>query len=1395
LRDQGPTEVKPKGSAASSERKVAKPRARNPASEPADSRAFPVVGVGASAGGLEAFRQFLVEVPSDCGMAFVLVQHLAPQHESRLVELLSKATPMPVIEAAQGQRVERNHVYVIAPNSDLSIAGGVLQVKPRSEARGLHLPIDEFFRSLANDRQSSAIAVVLSGTGSDGTHGLCEVKAVGGITFAQDDESAMQTGMPSSARESGCVDFVKPPGEIARQILAVRDHPYLARAASSEDTEDVELDRQFRRILAIVRQVSGADFSLYRGTTIRRRILRRLALHGHRSLSEYADRLTVENEEVEALYRDLLINVTSFFRDPDVFEALKHNVFPELARERPPRPYRIWVPGCSAGQEAYSLAMALIEFHDSQPRRPEIQIFATDLSDQAAIEKARAGVYPHSIEVELSPQRLQRFFKKEDRVYRIDRSLREMCVFARQNVASDPPFSHLDLISCRNLLIYLATPLQKRVIPTFHYALDVPGFLVLGSAETIGDYDDLFETTDRAHRIYAKRAVASRPLTHFTAEDYRTSMALAARRPITAANPVDIQKEADRVLLTRFAPPAVLVNHNFEVLQFRGRTGGYLEVPPGEPTTNVLKMAREGLFMELRSALTDAKKSGKAVRRPGVRILSPGGSREIVLEVLPVRAVGDEPGCLLIVFHEAAAELATHLTAPPADEARDPRESQPSTHGAKRELEHLRQELVATKEYLQSLAEQHDAANEELRSANEEILSSNEELQSSNEELETAREELQSTNEELTTVNEQIQSRNAELTQLNDDLTNLLSSTNFPLVMVSSDLRIRSFTPPAKRVLSLLPTDIGRPIGLIRASIDHANLETLIGDAIARVQTVEHEVRDRAGRWYTMRVSPYRTGENKIDGAVLVLVDIDQLHRDQEELRQKSKVLLQQATLIELSHDAIIVRDADHRVLAWNRGAREMYGYTMEEARGKQVDVLLHTDAEAWAALNVTLAEKGAWEGELRQRRRDGREIVVESRETLVHDGAGGRATILAIKRDITETRRTLATLEQADRQKDQFLATLAHELRNPIAPIKNAVEIMRLAGDDSGTMATVREMLDRQVRQLAGIVEDLIDVSRIVERKIELHIERVDLHAVAATAIETCREMMESCSHQLTVSLPREPLFVDVDPVRMSQVVVNLLNNAAKYTPPGGAIALTVEAERGGGGAIESAVIRVRDNGIGVASDQRERIFEIFQQGDGAPQHGMGGLGVGLTLVRSLVQMHGGTVAVSSDGVGRGSEFVVRLPAVDVKTAPAGGKSDDDASSPGDGQVRRKVLVVDDNRDQAESLRRLLSLMGHDTRVGFDGAQALKLADEFEPEIVLLDLGLPTLSGYEVARRLRADRRFDSTVLVAQTGWGQEQDRQRSRDAGFDHHMVKPADDAELRKNLARASRARPAQ
>jgi two-component system CheB/CheR fusion protein len=836
-----------------------------------EEESFAVVGVGASAGGLEAFVEFLSALPQSPGMAFVLVQHLDPTHPSELVRLLEPASRMPVWEISDGMGVERDCVYVLPPGYEVDFKSGRLRLLARSvDASRPFLPVDRLFRSLAVGVGELAVGIVLSGMGSDGSLGLGEIKSRGGLVFAQDEFSARFKQMPLNAVRGRSVDAVMAPAEIAAMLVRICGQGCFRNGASGQDplADSSEPKRAYRKILAALKAGTGVDFTEYRDNTIRRRIARRMALKKATSLVEYSLMLERSPEEVSKLHRDILINVTSFFREPDVFEALKRTVFPEILRGKSAeRPLRIWVPGCSTGQEVYSIAMALMEHLDGVQARPVIQIFGTDLSDFASVERARAAIFSEAIVEEVSAERLQRFFCKEDQGYRIAREIREMCIFAKQNVAEDPPFSQVDLISCRNLLIYLSSTLQRRVIPAFHYALNTDGYLVLGASESVGRFTDMFHLVDPKNRIYTRVNTVVRAYPHFTKLNPSVSSAAPTLSRQTVIGAADLQREVDRLLIHRYAPPGVLVSEDLEVLQFRGRTGPYLEPAPGEACFDLLRMARESLFSPLRFAVEEARKTGQAVRKEGIRHRDGDRIREIHLEVVPVRAIDGKRGGFLVLFEPAGWNVAgsSEYVGTEAATFREPDLA---------EVEVLRRDLDQTREYLQAIIEQKAASNEELRCANEEAISANEELQSLNEELQTSKEELQSANEELTTVNEELQNRNQELARSNDDLMNLISSVKIPIVIIGTDLRVRRFSPAATSLLGLTPLDIGRSLSTMRLPLEVPEIETLITDVIATVTICEREVRDAHGQWYLLRIHPYRTANHRIDGAVAVFMDI-----------------------------------------------------------------------------------------------------------------------------------------------------------------------------------------------------------------------------------------------------------------------------------------------------------------------------------------------------------------------------------------------------------------------------------------------------------------------------------------------------------------------------------------
>ena len=910
----------------------------------------PIVAIGASAGGGAAITELLSNFPADTGLAVVYIQHLDSQFPNPVPDALKKWTSLPVLEAQNDQAIEPNVVYVAPPASEVLLDKGRFKISryPPKTPKGpgfvpghVHgMPVDSFFRSLAAERKGAAMGVVLSGTASDGTLGMKAIKSEGGITFAQEPRTAKFDGMPGSAIATGAVDFVLAPRDIAREIANIARHPYLAKATITEPEDEVETgqdtgdDEAIQPILDLLRTRLGVDFGLYKRPTIQRRIARRMAMGQFHDFAAYHKRLEQKPEELDALYNDLLISVTSFFRDPEVFDSLKHVVFPRIMKSRPQgSPIRIWVPGCSTGEEVYSIAMCLVEFlHDAASDTP-IQIFGTDLNE-AVISQARAGIYAAAgVTQEVSAERIRQFFVPGERGYQVTSKIRDMCVFARQNITRDPPFSKLDLISCRNVLIYLGPALQKKAMTVFHYALKPSGFLLLGSSETVSQYSNLFLPTDRRQRLFSRKPTALRPNLDFSmplSSTEKQDEPHHTEEPWTTL--AEVQKEAERLILAHFAPAGVLIVEDGTILQFRGHTGQYLEPAPGEASLNITRMAREGLLADLRTALHEAVKTSAISRREGLRVKSNGDYRDVNIQVLPLAFMHAGQRCFVVLFEDVTGQK--HADGQSAGAIKNAKRATRKSPDERSQVGAIRQELASTKLYLQSIIEEQEATNEELKSANEEIQSSNEELQSTNEELETAKEELQSTNEELSTVNEELHNRNIELTQLNNDLSNLLSSVSIPIVMLDRGLRIRRFTPMAEKMLNLIPADIGRPMTDIKPNVDIPNLDQIMANVLETLTIQQMEVRDRAGRWFSMWVRPYKTSDNKIDGIVIALSDIDALKLASE--RERAAREFADAT-IDTVQDGLVVLDSAMHVISANRAFYQAFLLTKHDIEGRSL--------------------------------------------------------------------------------------------------------------------------------------------------------------------------------------------------------------------------------------------------------------------------------------------------------------------------------------------------------------------------------------------------------------------------------------------------------------------------
>ncbi len=920
-------------------KKIARQRPQKPPAKPDEPSAlsFPIIGIGASAGGLAAFEAFFSGIPADTdpGMAFVLVQHLSPDHKSILADLIRHYTRMQVFEVTDGMVVKPNCTYIIPPNRDMALLNGTLQLIEPIAPRGLRFPIDFFFRSLAQDQQERAIGIVLSGTGSDGTLGIRAIKGEGGMIMAQNPESTEFDGMPRNAIATGLVDYELPPAEMPAHLQAYTAHTF-GRPPKSVTASSLKAENMLNKVFILLHAQTGHDFSQYKPSTIHRRIDRRMAIHQIETMNGYVKLMQQTPTEVEALFRDLLIGVTSFFRDKEAFQIIEAQVIPQLFADKPPgSAVRVWVPSCSTGEEAYSIAILLQEYLEKLKLHFKVQVFATDI-DNRAISTARTGSYPASITDDISPERLARFFTRhhDGTTYRIHKNIRDLLIFSEQDVIKDPPFSKIDLISCRNLLIYMGGALQKKLILLFHYALNQDGFLFLGTSETVGDLSEQFALLDRKAKVYQRKNDAH------SVQRTALSRSLATMTPIntlamplpTAANKivpvkVSLRELTEQALLQQVAPAAALVNKLGDILYLHGRTGMYLEPTPGEAgINNILQMAREGLRRDLTLALHKAAVDKTVVRRFDLRVKTNGDFTPVHLTVGPVvtnPTSTPEELLFLVILEEA----------PPFDPEQTQLAADPSTAGegslettADARFDTLRQELIAKEEYLQATTEELETSNEELKSSNEEMQSVNEELQSTNEELETSKEELQSINEELATVNAELQTKVVDLSRANNDMNNLLAGTGIGTVFVDHGLRILRYTPAATRIINLIPSDIGRPVGHLASNlVGYDQLQTDTQEVLQTLVAKKVEVQTPEGRWYTMRIQPYRTLDNVIEGAVITF-------EDTTELKEAQVALSRLAVVVQDAHDAITVHDLEGRILAWNPAATRIYGWSEAEA-------------------------------------------------------------------------------------------------------------------------------------------------------------------------------------------------------------------------------------------------------------------------------------------------------------------------------------------------------------------------------------------------------------------------------------------------------------------------------
>jgi two-component system, chemotaxis family, CheB/CheR fusion protein len=1492
----------------------------------------PLVGLGGSAGAIPALQTFFRGMPVDSGESFVVVIHLAPEHESTLSEILQRCTAMPVVQVNGNVRVEPNTVYVIPPGKLIrTLDGSVTIVDEPHDSRGHRvMKVDHFFRTLADTHGPHAAAIVLSGADGDGAIGIKRIKERGGLTVAQDPEEAEHGGMPRSAIATGMVDWVLPVADVGERLLqyfALEKQLKLPAEVPPPHTMPPVAGAEesaLRDVLAFLRTRTGRDFACYKRATVVRRIARRMQVNGTEDVPAYLDCLRTRQGEAGALLQDLLISVTNFFRDPDCFASLDEQLGELFKHKGPNDVVRVWVAACATGEEAYSVAMLLSDRARELPSPPMLQIFATDLDDQA-IKAARDGRYPTTIEADVSEERLRRYFNRDAHGYRIRRELREIVLFAQHDLLKDSPFSRLDLICCRNLLIYLNREAQQRVFEIFHFALLPHGRLFLGASESVDDVSALFRVLDKKHRIYMQRPAAVTALAlPAGASTLAVTFATEPHPPLPVI-PVSAFQQAAATgrglkplagrgttwgelhfkLLEALAPPSILVDAEHDIVHLSSSAGRFLQYSGGEPSKNLLRAIHPSLRIEVSAALYQAGQT-RATAEVLVNPVELGGeSRAIAIRVSPVSDLGTE--LFMVMLSDRPLETAEERQT----------ETRPERVAADPVARHLDRELERLKAHLRNTVDEYEASVEELKASNEELQAMNEELRSATEELETSREELQSINEELTTVNQELKGKVDELSHANSDIHNLMDATAIATVFLDRELRITRYTPSAVSLFNLIAGDVGRPLSDLATRLDYPQLSMDAQQVLERLVPIEREVGLPDGKWFLSRLLPYRTMDDHIAGVVASFIDITQR-------KQAEEVRLWLSAVVASSSDAIISSSMDQTILSWNTGAERMFGYSADEAIGQpitmlspggreaeqadlirqladgrtvsnhqtvgrrkdgtEIDVALSispirdaddrtigatsiarditqqklaaealrsseerlrmlvenaiefaifsTDMErrittwntgAQRLLGYSEAEvlgqpadiiftpedcaAGAPEQEMQaalkegrasddreHQRKDGSRFWASGSMMPMRDGQGRAVGFVKILRDQTSARNTQQVLERsqtdlmqalqenetartelqvADVAKDRFLAVLSHELRNPLASIDSAAALLLNQDLPAGDRDAAAEVVERQAAAMKALLDDLLDVSRLKLGRLELQRETVTLSDVVMAALETTRPLLQAARHTLKVDLPDYAIKLQADPLRLSQVLSNLLTNAIKYTRPGGAIRLSASLEG------DDAVLSVSDNGIGIEPGQIERMFDMFTQAQSVANHNYAGLGIGLALVRNIVEVHGGRIVASSAGPGKGSEFRVVLPG--ARAAEPRADADRNASVPAapayPANSRGTILIADDNVDAGWGIAKLLEIAGFQTLLVKGGQDALEEARRSKPDVGIIDIGMPDLSGHEVAREIRKTAWGRQMVLIAATGWGQEADDHEALKAGFDAHMTKPVD------------------
>ena len=1370
-----------------------------------------IVGIGASAGGLSALEQFFDNMPPDTGMAFVVIQHLSPDFKSLMDDLLSRHTSMPIHRVTSGIELQPDSIYLIPPKTHMTIREEKLYLTEKTISPHTELPIDIFFNSLAEDAGDRAIGVVLSGTGSDGSRGIASINKNGGLVLVQSPESAQFDGMPRNAIATGLCDFILPPNRIPRILIEYAISPLAVRTRMHHELEVFEDEGEYAGIFALLRRGYNLDFSKYKGSTVGRRIRRRMEFRQISEVADYATIVSGDQGELELLYKDLLIGVTEFFRDKQAFDFLEEEIIPRLfANLHRGDDLRVWSAACATGEEAYSIAILLAEKAEEIGFMGKITVFATDVH-KTSLDFASQGLYDRARLTNVSPERMDRFFKKEGGdLFRVTSELRKLVVFAPHNLLNDPPFTRLDLVCCRNLLIYFQSDVQEKVISLFHFALKIDSILFLGSSEGLGAFAGEFEVIANQHKLFRK------------IRDLKLAINLDANRidrkpniPVTMFQPgssrtigIDRQVLSDYdTLLRRHIPPGVLIDENRNIIHYFGNVAEYLKMPEGRAEQNILALVEDNLHIALTTSLQRADSTRQFIVTRNVRIKR--GTTEFLID-LNVSPLPDEKSHTTHyhVYFERVRQ--TDQPAPPEiSEDADSTNFDVENH-FRQHVADLEMELQSTRENLQSTVEELQTSNEELQATNEELLASNEELQSTNE-------ELHSVNEELYSVNSEFERKNLELKQLNNDHENLLASTDIGTVFLDRQLRIRKYNPAIASFFKLLPQDIGRPIDHIAYHLSQqeemlADINRVLGNGIP----VEQEEETRDERWLLRRIMPFRTETGQVEGVVITFTDIttikaaelkvlslneelehkveertQELQLEVQERRRAELTLRKLSRAVEQSPATIVITDTQGTIEFVNPKFTELTGYTPEEAIGQNPRLLKSgkTPPETHTELWETISAGKTWEGDFLNKSKDGTLFWEHATISALRDDSGVVTHYLAVKEDVTEKKNIVQQLiaakehaEDANRAKSEFLANMSHEIRTPMDGIMGMSQLLgfsELNEEQREYLSAIRSSSGN----LLSLINNILDLSKIEAGRIELEARDFSLRSsiddVTKTQIASFRMKGIELHTKISADIPD---LLNGDQLRLKQILMNILGNAVKFTNKGSVtISATLDRQMDD---ILFVKLSILDTGIGIAPDALENVFNPFCQEDSSTTRRYGGTGLGLSISKKLAGVMGGEIWAESEK-GTGSTFTVVLPlrealdaesTLDTDTAAADFKIDQEALWKG---KPIHFLVVDDQEINLTVTTKLLEKIGQTFETAEGGSEALEKWKNGRFDIILMDIEMPEMDGVAAARFIRnAEKDTDrETPIIALTAHALKNDRQYFLDLGFHGYASKPID------------------